>query len=416
MMKCSIVLFLATVLLFSFGCSDDDSTTKPETQAVSTPVFDPPGGGYSSIQHVKVTCSTADASVYYTADGTDPDESSTLCAAGDSIEVGITTTIRARAYKNGMDPSAVAEATFIIDLPDVATPYFEPEAGIYNAPLDVIIHCATADARIFYTTDGSDPDVNSTEFIFQTVIPVAATTTIRARAYKDGMDPSGMAVAVYTLIPGLVAYYPFDGNADDESGNNHHGTVYGAASVTDRFGNPDAAYQFDGTADYIELSNESAFDFTEFTISFWTRITTLPVVPGPSTPGYYCVVSKAGVNLGNYTIRLFKTGGASYCYLGYAHGTSGGNWNTSCYEEIYLNRYYHIVVTMSDEIRCYYDGVLLSTSSSMPEAIHTDGNVMIGKYDSLTEPYYFNGIIDDVRFYNRSLSASEIEDLFQAEN
>ena len=414
-MKRSMMGFLAAVLLFSFGCSDDDSTSGPVTQTVSTPEFDPAGGSYNSIQHVKITCSTVDAFVYYTTDGTDPDESSILFAAGDSIEVDSTATIKARAYKDGMNPSAVAEATYVIDLPDVATPYFEPEPGLYDAPLDVIIHCATAEARIFYTTDGSDPDTNSTEFVFQTVIPIDATTAIRARAYKDGMDPSETAVAVYTLIPGLVAYYPFEGDAADESGNDHHGTVHGATAVTDRFGDPGAAFQFDGVDDYIELSDESAFDFTEFTISFWTRITTLPPVTGPSTPGYYCAVSKAGFNLGNYTIRLFKTGGASYCYLSYAHGTSTGNWSTGCYEIIYLNQYYHIVVTMSDEIRCYYNGAHLCTSTSMPEPIQTDGNVLIGKYDSDTDPFYFNGIIDDVRFYNRALSVSEIDDLYQAE-
>ncbi len=307
MMRLSIVLVLAAVVPFSFGCSSDDSTAGIEKETVATPLFDPSSGAYSSIQYVTITCSTADASVYYTTDGADPDESSALFAAGDSIEVAATTAFKARAYKEGMNPSAIADAEYFIDLPDVAAPYFEPEGGVYDAPLDAIIHCATADARIFYTTDESDPDTNSTEFIFQTVIPVAATTTLRARAYKEGMDPSEIVGVKYALISDLVAYYPFEGNANDESGNGHDGTVYGAASVTDRFGSPAAAYQFDGTDDYIELSDEAAFDFSEFTISFWTRITTLPVVPGPSIPGYYCAISKAGFNLGNYTIRLFKT-------------------------------------------------------------------------------------------------------------
>jgi len=583
--KYCLALALAAFLLFSMGCSDDDSTTGPGTQTVSTPEFDPPGGSYNTIQHVKITCSTSDASVYYTTDGADPDESSTLCAAGDSIEVGSTLTLKARAYKDGMDcsdiaeatytidfdnvatptfdppgasystvqhvkincatqdasiyytldgtdpdesstlfsegdsikvdssvaikakayksgmdPSGIATATYTIDLLDVATPYFEPAEGLYNSPQDVIIHCATMDARIFYTTDGSDPDTNSTEFIFQTVIPVETTTTIRARAYKEGMDPSAIAQAIYTIdlpdvatptvnpptgaygssitvlmdcstsgadiyytldgtvpdtgdllypgsavtvnstcelqarafksgmdpsgtvtrnyaiIPDMVAYYPFNGNAIDVSGNAHNGTVYGATSTTDRFGDSDAAFDFDGTDDYIELSDEAAFDFTEYTISFWTRITTLPTVPGPTTPGYYCAVSKAGVNLGNYTIRLYKYGGASYCNLSVAHGTNMGNWNTLCNENIYLDTYYHIVVTLSDEVRCYYNGVLYSTSSSMPDPIQTDGNVFIGKFDSATDPFYFNGIIDDVRFYSRALTAQEIEDLYQVEN
>lgn len=415
-MRRSIMIFLAAVLLFAASCSDDDSATGPATQTVTTPQFDPPAGNYSAVQHVKISCSTADASVYYTLDGSEPTESSTACPAGDSIEVAVTTTIKARGYKSGMNPSGIAEATYTIDLPNVDTPFFEPAEGLYAAPQDIIIHCTTADARIFYTTDGSDPDTNSTEFIFQTVIPVSSTITIRARGFKDDMDPSAVASATYTIIPDLVAYYPFNGNADDWSGNSHDGTVHGAALTNDRFGRQNAAFQFDGTDDYIELPDESAFDFTAFTISFWVRIATLPTPPGPYTPGYYCVINKGSFNLGNYTIRLSKTGGASYCNLSYAHCTSTGNWSTGCWENINLNRYYHIAITMSDQIRSYIDGALECTSSSMTPAVLDNDRVLIGKLRSATDPYYFEGIIDDVRFYDRALSDTEVADLYEAEN
>ena len=120
MMRLSIVLVLAAVLLSSLGCSEDESAAAPEKQTVSTPVFDPASGSYDSVLYIKITCSTADASVYYTADGTDPDESSTLFAAGDSIEVSSSAAFKARAYKDGMNPSDVA--------PPV-TPPAEPESA-----------------------------------------------------------------------------------------------------------------------------------------------------------------------------------------------------------------------------------------------------------------------------------------------
>lgn len=415
-MRLLIIFALAAVLPLSAGCSGDDSATNPGAKTVAAPAFDPPGGAYFDVQHVKISCATADALVYYTLDGADPDESSALCANGDSIEIECDALLKARAYKAGMNPSVVAEATYIVDLPDVAAPFFEPASGAYAGPFDAIIHCPTAFARIFYTTDGSEPDTNSTEFIFQTSIRIEETAVLRAKAYKKGMDPSETAEAAYAVIPGLVAFYPFEGNADDASGNGRHGTVHGASPAVDRFANANAAFQFDGTDDYIELSDESAFDFTEFTVSFWTRISVLPAVPGPSTPGYYCAVSKAGFNLGNYTVRLFKTGGATYCYLEYAHATSLGNWSTSCFARIDLNRYYHVVITMSDEIRVYYDGAPQCASASMPAPNQTNGNVLIGKFDDAVDPCYFNGIIDDVRFYNRALSPAEIESLHRAES
>ncbi len=63
------------------------------------------------------------------------------------------------------------------------------------------------------------------------------------------------------LNDGLISYHPFNSNANDETGNGHDGTVYGAALTTDRFGNPDSAYRFDGIDDYIEAANPAGFGF-----------------------------------------------------------------------------------------------------------------------------------------------------------
>jgi hypothetical protein len=71
---------------------------------------------------------------------------------------------------------------------------------------------------------------------------------------------------------GLVAYYPFNGNADDESGNKNHGTVYGAQLTTDRFGIPNKAYSFNGSSDFIKVANGAAFNFDKtnaFTLNVW---------------------------------------------------------------------------------------------------------------------------------------------------
>ncbi|TGO02513.1 hypothetical protein PN36_23830 [Candidatus Thiomargarita nelsonii] len=59
--------------------------------------------------------------------------------------------------------------------------------------------------------------------------------------------------AMADLSDGLVAYYPFDGNAQDASGNGNHGTVNGATLTEDRFGSADSAYEFDGNADAIYI-------------------------------------------------------------------------------------------------------------------------------------------------------------------
>ena len=69
-----------------------------------------------------------------------------------------------------------------------------------------------------------------------------------------------------SLTEGLVGWWKFDGDANDTSGNDNHGVVNGAALATDRFGNVDSAYLFDGTSPYILISNDFG---STVTISIW---------------------------------------------------------------------------------------------------------------------------------------------------
>jgi hypothetical protein len=381
---------------------------------VATPGFNPPGGAYNGIQNVEITCATATADIYYTLDGTDPDETSTPYTSPNTITVAASTTIKARAYSDGMDPSAIATADYTIDLPDVAEPQISPSSGVYQASQFVTITCATGGAEIRYTTNGAVPDQSSLRYTRS--FAVSSTTTVRARAFATGMDPSPIAEETLAIIGGLVAYYPFSVNANDASNNNHHGTVYGAVSATDRHGVSRAAYKFDGVDDYIELRDEASFDFNEYTISVWVRVDTLPIVPAPLQPGRYTTINK-GSSLGNYTLDVAKYGGASYCNLSYSHRTAAGNWGMRCSaENLYRFNWYQVTITMDTEMRFYVNGTLACTSTGMTAAVQNDDPVLIGKLRSASDERHFKGFIDDVRFYNRALSATEIQQLYDAEN
>ena len=76
-----------------------------------------------------------------------------------------------------------------------------------------------------------------------------------------------------SLNDGLVAYYPFNGNANDESGNGNDGEVNGATLVKDRFGNSGKAYSFDGVDDNIEVPETEGFESNAHTISGWIYAT-----------------------------------------------------------------------------------------------------------------------------------------------
>ena len=79
--------------------------------------------------------------------------------------------------------------------------------------------------------------------------------------------------ATVPVISSLVAYYPFNGNANDESGNGNNGTNYGATPTIDRFGNANTAYSFNGTSNYIQIPTSTSFQSinSEVTISSWVK-------------------------------------------------------------------------------------------------------------------------------------------------
>ena len=85
--------------------------------------------------------------------------------------------------------------------------------------------------------------------------------------------PFGMSQDLPSYVPtdGLVAYYPFNGNANDESGNGNHGTVTDATLTHDRFDNENSAYSFDGDGDYIVTNSNVGIGQTILTFSFWAK-------------------------------------------------------------------------------------------------------------------------------------------------
>ncbi|MDP4701084.1 MAG: hypothetical protein NWS66_14145, partial [Saprospiraceae bacterium] len=86
-----------------------------------------------------------------------------------------------------------------------------------------------------------------------------------------------MAQTIPSYVPtnGLVGWWPFNGNANDESGNGNHGTVNGATLTSDRFGNAENAYNFNGTSNYISTKYKGILGSNNRTISFWSKTTNI---------------------------------------------------------------------------------------------------------------------------------------------
>ena len=171
----------------------------------ATPLLSPSGGTYVSSVVVTLTDSSPGATIYYTTDGSTPTTASTQYTG--PISVTQITTIRAIAVAPDYAPSAVASATYTIQ---VAIPTFSVPAGTYSQPQSVTLSDTTSGATIYYTTDGSTPTTSSTRYTG--AIAVTRTTTVKAMAAKAGMVDSAVATATYTLQAAPPTFNPPGGS------------------------------------------------------------------------------------------------------------------------------------------------------------------------------------------------------------
>jgi len=207
----------------SFGGSVSIGT--PLYAPAATPVIALPPGGYTTIQSVSITDSTAGAAIYYTTDGTTPTAASTLYAG--PIAVSVSETIEAVAVVNGFAPSAVASASYMINLPAAAVPAISLASGFYPSTQTVNITDLTPGATIYYTTNGAPP--TTVDAIYSAPLTVSSSETLAASAIATGYSMSGAASAQYIIGSSSTSFiYSVAGN-----GNAGYDGDGGVATVAD---------------------------------------------------------------------------------------------------------------------------------------------------------------------------------------
>ena len=165
----------------------------------AAPVIAPNGGSFASTQSVTLSSSTTSAAIYYTLDGSTPTTASTLCQG--PISISTDTTIKAIASAPGYLQSAVSSATFDFSTqtPGVA---FAPAAGTYATAQTVTLSDSDANAKIYFTTDGSTPTSAST--LYTGAIQVSTSETIDAIAIDPALQNSNIATASYVIQNGAT--------------------------------------------------------------------------------------------------------------------------------------------------------------------------------------------------------------------
>lgn len=167
-----------------------------QRMAAATPTIDPNGGAYVGSKSVTLECATTDASIYYTTNGIDPTTSSTLYEA--PFTLTHSATVKALAVKSDLVNSAVASAAFSVTAaPAVIMPTLTPNGGSSVESVEVTLACATEEATIGYTTDGSTPTHGST--VYADPFTLTSNTTVKAIAWKSGLEDSEVASATFTV-------------------------------------------------------------------------------------------------------------------------------------------------------------------------------------------------------------------------
>ncbi len=203
---------------------------------INAPVFTPTQGIYTAAQSVVVNVPTPlDAVVHYTMNGNDPDESSPVYGGALLMPMGVTTTLKVRAYKENWAPSPVYTSVYqMTGQVQLAANVFITAPGTYTSAVNVPLDTTTtpAGATLYYTLDGSEPTLSSTAYSVPIIVS-NGTVTIRVRGFKDNWLPSEVAYATYIITGQIEIEAPVFSLA---SGLYHTPQIVSVNSLTDPVG------------------------------------------------------------------------------------------------------------------------------------------------------------------------------------
>ena len=224
-----------------------------------------------------------------------------------------------------------------------------------------------------------------------------------------------MAQNVPNYVPknGLVGWWPFNGNANDESGNGNHGTVNGAVLTSDRNGKVNSAYNFDGINNDISISKLNNMQYKPISYSVWFNPDSLNVVTyskgggivlvGRDHCGYY---DQGSVMIFDYASAGIDNNIAYY---------RGQDVSKTYYTPL-INKWQNIIASIdeNDTIKFYLNGTLISKQYYV--IAQNGANIPFkfgaGTCTSSSNRFLFNGQLDDIAIYNRALTHQEITALY----
>jgi Concanavalin A-like lectin/glucanases superfamily len=263
----------------------------------------------------------------------------------------------------------------------------------------------TGTAPWTYAINNGASQTTSTNPLVISVSPlVSATFTITSLSNAcGGGNTSGSAVVTVTPVPiRLVSCFPFNGNANDSKGLNN-GTVYGATLTTDRFGNLNNAYDFDGNDDYIQTTFNN-LENQNYTFSTWFNLSSMP-----NNNRFYFF------SLGTIATEAEQSlyfDGAKFTYTSRYQPFDSQNLN------LQINTWYHITIIREGlNIKFYLNGNSLSNLTASNYVTYFGNSTFyLGTYFNFTSSLYrnFHGIIDDFQINKGALTAGQVSYIYNS--
>jgi len=205
-----------------------------------------------------------------------------------------------------------------------------------------------------------------------------------------------------------IAYYPFNGNVNDESGNGWNGTFGSATSVTDRFGSTGKAYYLNGNGDYLKLPNIVS---KSFTVNFWVKTTQQAISGSYWHNGNGLVDAEVCGYVNDWGTTLIDGGKVAF-------GIGPDDITIKSLSTINDNKWYMVSATRdfpSGEFKLYINGNLENSGITGLNELNSAEYIGVGNDPCgiNANDRWFAGSLDDIKIYNRVLLESELQLLFK---
>lgn len=231
-----------------------------------------------------------------------------------------------------------------------------------------------------------------------TIVCKNGSATLKIDSLINGSSFSSLYQLPTSIKNGLVAYYPFNGNPNDVSGNNNNGVITSVTSTTDRFGTANNAYQFSGGNIAVPMTSELAMT-GDRTFSCWFKAN------GNQTGGRIYENTYLNSGIGLYNGNKLD---AWHCSNGQSRNVTNITFGT-------INEWHHLVYVADATNslgKVYIDGALSGTMSATSSACPNNWLGAYMRFGLGASGEVFNGSLDDIGIWNRTLTATEIRQLY----